>query len=61
MSGGLTIKDRERKILWYKYYILRRMLCYTNHNLEHIKRVCYELEGKPLIELSDIHKREIGY
>ncbi len=49
------------KLHWWKYTILRRLLYYSELNLDSIKKVARSLEGRTLEQLRDIHKKEIGY
>lgn len=53
-----------------KYTILRRAICTNRHsghqtNLnysrEELENLCYEIEGKDINQLKEIHKKWIGY
>ena len=67
----VSIKDHKAKIYWYKYTILRRIIQHRENpqrslgtdttQLMRIRNICNELEGKSLLDLATIHRREIGY
>ena len=68
----ITLRDRQFRMAWMKYTILRRIiqrrsqLLHGSHPtsssiLCKLQRICSEMENASLFDLSIIHKREIGY
>ena len=59
------MNELETKLKLYelKYTILRRATCIASlhYKTEDLLRLCYEIEGKTIEELQEIHKKWIGY
>jgi len=61
---------QEYEMAWLKYTILRRAICTRchaedlknlNYTRESLEKLSYEIEGKTMEELKEIHRHWIGY
>ena len=65
-----TDLEMKADLLWSKYAILRRTICYgkplrgekeRDYTISELTRLCCEIEGKSVSKIGEIHKQWIGY